>query len=140
MPKPINPEEYAKTGTEHAHQVALFIWAAQNFDKYPVLRYLFAVPNGGERNLKVAANLKAEGVKRGVPDIILPVPIAIWHGLFIELKRPTSENKRKGRVDDEQEKWHGFLLAQGYGVITCYGWKEAADCIIQYLEYKEFNN
>jgi hypothetical protein len=34
----------------------------------------FAIPNGGLRNIRVAASLKAEGVKRGVPDICIMLP------------------------------------------------------------------
>jgi hypothetical protein len=136
MPK-LDPEQYAKAGTEHAHQVALFIQASNNYNKYPVLKLMFAIPNGGERNLRVAANLKAEGVKAGAPDIMLPVPIAKWHGLFIELKRPKSQGKRAGIVKDEQTEMHKGLLEQGYGVAVCYGWREAWDCIVAYLEYKQ---
>ena len=32
---------------------------------------LFAVPNGGQRNVVVASKLKAEGVRAGVADLIL---------------------------------------------------------------------
>ena len=29
----------------------------------------FAIPNGGKRNIITASKLKAEGVKKGVPDL-----------------------------------------------------------------------
>jgi hypothetical protein len=138
MTKPIDPEKYAQTGTEHAEQVALFIWASQNLEKYPVLRFMFAVPNGGQRNLKVASNLKAEGVKAGAPDIILPCARGIWHGLFIELKRRKTDKQRAGVVDMDQTDFHKGLIEQGYGVAICYGFMEARDCIIQYLEWQQY--
>src|SRR4051812_28710500 len=84
-PKIMTPEEYAASGTEHALQVAVFMWINQTGQhQFPNLNLLFAVPNGGLRHIATAANLVAEGVKRGVPDLVLPVPVAPYHGLFIE--------------------------------------------------------
>jgi len=114
--------------SEHEHQVMLIKW----FD----LRYkehrgrLFAIPNGGQRHIRVATKLKAEGVRRGVPDLMLPIPIDSHHGLFIELK------KEKGRATDEQEEWLGYLNEQGYYAILCKGFDEAKIAIINYLELK----
>lgn len=136
MPKPIDPDEYCKSGSEHAHQVALFIWASQNFNKYPVLRFMYAIPNGGQRNVAVAANLKAEGVKAGVPDIFLPAVRGVWHGLYIEMKRPKTEKQRKGIVKEDQTEFHAGLSEQGYGVVTCWSFDEAKRTIIQYLEWQ----
>ena len=45
----------------------------------------WAVPNGGMRNVKVAAKLKAEGVRSGVPDITL-IHKGRYYGL--EVKKP----------------------------------------------------
>lgn len=135
-PKPITPEQLAAAGTEHAHQSALFCWAAMNADKYPQLALLFAIPNGGERNVIVATKLKAEGVKKGMLDTFLAYPNAGWHGLFIELKRPKSEGKRKGVAQKKQSEWIVKLQTQGYGAMVCEGWIEARNAIVAYIEYK----
>jgi hypothetical protein len=130
------PESAAKCGLEHGHQVALFMWAALNRPERPDLESLFAIPNGGERNIIVASNLKAEGVKDGVPDIFLAVARGPWHGLFIELKRPGSAGKDKGRVKPEQAVWIERLKRNGYGAMVCVGWEEARDTIINYLDWR----
>lgn len=96
----MTPEQLAKSGTEHAEQMALFCWAnaarrwgfdaannmrcysgdsmlidAQFTQEWPCLDWLHAIPNAGARGNKVAASqLKAEGVKAGVADIFLPMP------------------------------------------------------------------
>lgn len=139
----IDPVEYAaKSGTEHAQQVALFMWAAIEIHagRLPELRLMFAIPNGGERNKIVAARMKAEGVKPGVPDVCLPIPRGGFHGLYIELKRPDSDAKtasgakrRKGRVSAGQTDWIADLRAQGYGVASCVGFEQARETIIAYL-------
>lgn len=134
----ITPETLAKCGTEHGHQSALFCWAALNLDKYPQLSMLFAIPNGGQRDKITAAKLKAEGVKSGVPDIMLPVARFGCHGLFIELKKPKAklENGKelaKGRTSNNQDTWIAKLKDEGYGACVCYGWNEARQVLEDYL-------
>ena len=63
----------SNTPTEHIEQALLFKWATFSSGKYPELEYMFAIPNGGYRHYRTAADLKSEGVKSGVPDIMLPV-------------------------------------------------------------------
>ena len=117
------------TATEGAEQATLFSWAEMRSIKYPELRLLFHIPNGGSRGKVEAARFKAEGVKAGVPDLFLPVARGPYHGLFIEMKRQSG-----GRTSDAQRKWIAALAAQGYLATICYGWKEAAELIEDYLE------
>jgi hypothetical protein len=140
----ITPESLAQTGTEAAHQAALFCWAAYQFNRYPELRYMHHIPNGGARADDVVgrkirgAQLKAQGVKEGVPDIFLPVKRGSWSGLYIEMKKPTMRPKKKeskGGLSDAQIEFIQFVQCQGFGTVVCYDWVEAKDIIIQYLEY-----
>lgn len=152
MPHKITPEEYAKAGTEHAEQVAVFIWANDVREQYPDLDSLFAVPNGGLRNKATAGRLKAEGVKEGVSDLFLPVirydripsspggpPMQYvpFHGLFIEMKKARSA---KVRNDDpqfgatpEQRKFIALMKSRGYAATVCHGWIEASEVLLSYL-------
>lgn len=148
----MTPEQLAKAGTEHAHQCALMCWAADMAIAAPLLKLLFAIPNGGERDRVTASRLKAEGVKAGVPDLMLPVAmqtaekrrdaerpgmlittIAHWHGLYIEMKKPGT-----GRISKEQGQWHKDLTEQGYKVVTCWGWEEARDTLLWYLGINDY--
>jgi hypothetical protein len=69
---------------EHILQVECLKWFYYQYPKYSNL--IFAIPNGGQRNIVVAKKLKEEGVKPGVPDLFLPVPNNGFCGLFIEMK------------------------------------------------------
>lgn len=117
----------ASQATEHQEQVALFQWAA--LSGISELRLMFAIPNGGHRHVAVAAKLKAEGVKPGIPDIFLPVADDYrGHiGLWIEMK------SAKGRATPIQKQWHADLQQQGYCVAVCHGWQEAQKAILIYL-------
>lgn len=57
---------------ESGHQEALFSWAGYNMGRMPELEYMHHVPNGGKRDRATAVALKRQGVKAGVPDIVLP--------------------------------------------------------------------
>lgn len=135
----IDPAKIAEQGSEHAHQVALFCWAGNEQATYPELMSMFAIPNGGKRDKIQAANLKAEGVKAGVPDILLPVCRHGFHGLFIELKRlgDTEKKQRKGKTSEKQDDFHAMLIANGYVVATCFGFHHAKDTLISYLTTKQ---
>jgi hypothetical protein len=73
--------------------------------------------------------MKAEGVKRGVPDLYLPVASDGHHGLYIEMKTC------KGRLSSEQQQWGKALQAQGYRFRMCRSWQEAARTIADYLGF-----
>lgn len=126
----ITPEMIAKAGTEHAEQAALLCWCNEQAKIDPRYALLFAIPNGGGRSPSQGARLKAEGVKPGVPDLFLPVAIAGWHGLFIEMKRANG-----GTVSAQQVEWRNCLLDQGYGWSVAHGWIEAKEILQSYLTY-----
>lgn len=89
---------------------------------------MFHIPNEGKRPCATGARMRKEGLKRGVPDIFLPVPKGEYHGLFIELKR-----LRGSKTSDDQKGWISALRRQGYQAHVCEGWQEAADRIEEYL-------
>lgn len=114
--------------SEHDEQAALFEWAEWMRERYPALRRLYAIPNGGKRDIVTAARLKAEGVKAGVPDICLPMPSGGYSALYIELKR-----SKGGRASDEQREWIDALNRLGNLAVVCHGWLHAAEVIQGYL-------
>lgn len=115
--------------------MALFGWAAMSERRYPDLRKLYAVPNGGQRNPIVAAKLKAQGVRAGVLDISLDVARHGFHGLRIEMKRPANValGHTAGRLSKEQEQRFSDLTQDGYRAVVCYGWEQARDVLVEYL-------
>lgn len=172
-----DPWSYAdKTGKEHAHQTALFMWAnmARNFGpiiaddphsykvagfaktqfenagklgykKYsapiPQLKWLHAIHNQGHGDKVRGGIAKAEGVKAGVADMFLPVPMSIqkafggsplpigeFHGYYLELK--VGYNK----PDEKQLEFMADMRAAGYAADWAKGWLEARQKILDYLQ------
>lgn len=110
---------------------ALWDWAQYN----KVLReYLHHVPNGGKRNAREAARMKAMGVRKGVHDYHLPVPRGGFHGLWIELKATPPNH---ARTTPEQKEWESKMRSQGYAAFVCRGWITAKQVIEWYLSLYE---
>lgn len=114
---------------EHDEQVLLMKWWELACKGFGIANEcLFAIPNGGLRNVVTACNLKREGVRAGVPDIFLAVARGEFHGMFIEMKK-----KKGGRVSEAQKRVGGVLIGRGYFVCICHGWDEARSKICWYL-------
>jgi hypothetical protein len=161
-----NPWDYAeRTGLEHSHQAALFMWAnmAVNFgriaadtkssysepgralklseanDKIPQLRWLHAIHNQGHGDKIRGAHAKAEGVKPGVFDMFLPVPISIagdhngafpaqhFAGLYLELKVGYNQPSA------DQLAFQAFARSMHYAAEIAWGWIEARQKLLEYL-------
>lgn len=118
---------------EEGHQIALFDWAHLQRGAYPLLRLLYAVPNGGFRHKRTAGRMKAQGAKAGVPDVVLPVARHGFHGLYIELKRPAGPGSKAGTTSAIQKEWIADLREQGYRAEIAFGWEQAAEILKEYL-------
>lgn len=119
------------TPLEEDEQEAIFQWAELQSGTHPSLRMIYAIPNGGYRSPKTAAAMKKTGVKSGVPDMCLAVPMDQHHGLYIELKR-----RKGGRLSENQIDWLERLEAEGYACVVCKGWEEAVEAIKHYLNIR----
>jgi hypothetical protein len=83
----------------------------------------FAVPNGGTRNILEAVNLKRQGVRRGVPDlVVIPKTGPVC---FIELK------SESGRLSKDQSDWLELLPLFGCPVAVCRSLDEVREFLFQ---------
>ena len=129
----MTPEQIAKSGTEHAHQAALFCWSYKKVPIWPELKWMYAIPNGGERNAATAARLKAEGVKSGISDVCLPTAKRGYHGFYMEMKKPGSAGKAAGKESANQIEFGAFLKEQNYFYCCCHDWETAARSVAWYM-------
>ena len=119
-PANVNPQ-----ATEYQEQVAVIDWC----NHHPIAKHIFAITNGARVAIGQAVKLKRAGVRKGVPDLFLPVPRREDYGLFIELKR-----KKGGVISTEQKEWIKTLRGNGYAAVVCAGADEAITVIKNYLQ------
>lgn len=86
------------------------------------------IPNEGKRSARYGAQLKRMGLRRGFPDLFIPVARKGYHGLFIEMKA------KGGRVSPEQKEWARVLAEQRYLCAVCYSFEEAVKTIEGYVK------
>jgi hypothetical protein len=91
-------------------------------------KLLFAVPNGGSRNKIEAANLKRQGVKSGVSDVILQIPRKGFGSLCMEFKTP------EGRQSDEQKEYQCQAERAGNKYVIVRSVRQAIQAMNEYLE------
>jgi hypothetical protein len=96
-----------------------------------VAALIYHVPNGGHRHKLVAIKLKGQGVKAGVPDLVLPMARGGYFGLYLEFKA-TAPND--AAVSASQHAWIRRLNDQGYLAVVCRGHFDAMEQIRAYLQ------
>lgn len=98
--------------------------------RYPdAYELLYHVPNGGHRLKEVAAKLKAQGVKAGIPDLVLAIARGGYFGLYIEFKATVDP----APVSPSQQACIRRLNDQGYLAVVCQGHFDAMECLRAYL-------
>lgn len=93
----------------------------------PAVAWLFHVPNGGKRDAFTGAQMRALGVKPGVPDLLLPVASYGYVGLAIEMKSDT------GSVKPAQNGWLDHLRGESWRIAVCRSAEEARKVIEDYF-------
>lgn len=121
----------APVPTEHEEQAVVIAWWSMYAPLKKIdYRLLFAIPNGSDKSPAQAAKFKREGLRPGVPDLLLALPRNGKAGLFIEMKRIG------GRVKpgSEQDQYIQLLRAVGYEAVECAGADEAIAVIERYFK------
>ena len=115
--------------SEARHQQAVLKWSRQSAlrARWPELALLHHIKNETRGGAAQVAVDKAMGVKKGVPDLCLPVARGGYHGLYIEMKSET------GRTSPSPDWWGEQLKKQGYCWEVCRGWQSAVKALEWYL-------
>ena len=126
---------YIRRNSEDAEQETVIQWARMVSGRWPELRLLHHIPNGGSRNKKEAVKLKRMGVLSGVADLHLPVPRSNYHSLYIEMKIDD------GRVSKSQREFLTAAADVNNYCLVCYSAADAIEALQAYMEnLPKFNN
>jgi hypothetical protein len=121
-----------RSAPERIEQVHLARW----LDRYIGEDYWHHTPNEGKRSFRTAGSLRAQGMKAGVPDVLifLPPPRGGYVGVAIELKR-LPEHGTKPRATEEQLERMRALARCGWFCIVCWGADAAVRVLVHDLGY-----
>jgi len=86
------------------------------------------IPNEGKRSVIEGALLKQQGLKKGTPDICIPIANESHHSLYLEVKiKPNKPTK-------EQKEMISLLEAEGNRCEVCYTLDELIGVTTDYME------
>lgn len=89
---------------------------------------LWAIGNGGNRDVVTGYVMKLEGVLAGVADLMLCVPNEEYHGLFIEMKTA------KGRQSESQRLFQINHESKHYSYKICRSFDEFRKVVENYIK------
>ncbi len=132
--------QYRSEAEEH---MDLIYKIDQHEDDYPELQHIYHIPNGEERPARTytrkdgttgrycpaGVKLKRMGLKRGMPDLHLPVARGTFHSFYIEMKSCDPNDTTSKEQDDKIAD----LRAQGHCVAVCHGCLAAWKMLMWYL-------
>lgn len=120
---------------ETDQQKALIKWFKAQYPELEML--LYSIPNGANFSASTNARkygqvnkLKAEGMRKGFPDLCLAFPCNGFAGLYIEMK---DEGKTLCSLSKEQARYLELLDSVGYCAVWCAGFDVAKASIVAYL-------
>jgi hypothetical protein len=103
------------------------IWFKNNYQMHGK-GLIFAVPNGGTRNIIEAKKLKATGTMPGVSDLIVVLDSKV---LFIELKTDT------GKQSDKQKEFQEIVTNLNHEYILIRNEEEFKNAILSRIGNRE---
>ena len=105
-------------------QQKIIIWYKNEYQRHEK-GLIFAIPNGGSRNVIEAKKLKATGMMAGVSDLIIMVPNRI---IFLELKTES------GIQSEVQKNFQNKVEALGFEYLLIRNLKQYEDLMQTLLE------
>ena len=122
----VKPRTKRNAQPEAIEQAKVIAWAKRHEHIYPYLWLLHCSLNGVKMTKAQAVRAIAQGMKKGVADLFLPVKKGVYSGLYIEMK------SEKGRTSIDQSKFLTAVSENDYLAHICYSAVEAIDKIKGY--------
>ena len=134
-PQPLQLSAKAKKQITPEKQIQSSFFAWRNIHKrqFPILKAIFAVPNGyWTENKAYAEEMVRQGLTRGIQDVICLAPShdKKFHGLLIEFKTQV------GKQSDDQVFFHEFFTNLGYRAEVCRSAFHASTLVNEHLNIK----
>jgi len=96
--------------------------------------YLYKIVNEGKRNPAHGMKLRTIGLRAGLPDYHYPVPNEKFNGFWLEMK--TRKKTKHDSLPNHQREWIEKLQKINHYATFAYGWEDAADKTMSYLNNK----
>lgn len=117
-------------GPEELEMIAFFDYARAVSISHPGWRLAYHIPNERKASIQRRITMAKAGVKKGMPDICLPVANDKYNALYIEMKvKPNKPSEAQKEILKE-------LAAVGNYACICWSATEAIEVAQKYLANK----
>lgn len=129
--------------SEHNEQAAFVDYVLNRYwhDRTFLVSLFYAVPNGawlgGKKPYAMMNKLKAEGLRRGVADLIYQQPRGSHPFLAIEMKDARRRNESNGGMTDDQIAYADAALRVGAFYRVAFTCEEAMAAFDEYMQLPE---
>ena len=117
-----------KHGPEELEMFAFFDACKVLAHVHPAYALAWHVPNERKASIRRRVSMARAGVKKGVPDITIPVPNKHHAGLYIEMK------VKPNKPSPEQLELIAALKKAGNYALVCYSAEEALGVLGRYIK------
>lgn len=134
--RPVRTARAPRIDHEGVEQMALIRWLYGEQQRGEAVgafyEVIYHVPNGGQRNKKTAADLKRQGVKSGVSDLVVMEGRGGWLGLYVEFKATPPKHAATAA---SQREWLEKAERRGYCAVLARGLEEAKAVLREYASW-----
>mgnify|MGYP007071590385 CR=1 FL=1 len=116
-----------KQGPEELEMTLFFDFVRYKAFQDERLHSCYHIPNEGKASIQRRLALARAGVKKGIPDICVPIPNDSYHALYIELK------VKPNKPTQAQKECIEHLNKLGNYAVVCYSGSEAIQTLEKYL-------
>lgn len=117
-----------RQGNEEREMTLFFDYVRYGARRDPRLSSIYHIPNEGKASIQRRIALSRAGVLKGIPDICVPIPVAPYGALYIELKI------KPNRPSREQTRVIAHLNELGNLAVLCWSGSEAIQTLERYLD------
>lgn len=119
-----------KHGPEELQQIAFFDYCRLVASHHAAWRMAYHIPNESKASIQRRITMARAGVKKGMPDICIPIANDKYHSLYIEMK------VKPNKASPHQVEMMCELMANGNYACICWSSAEAIDMVTKYIDNK----
>lgn len=116
-----------RTNREDNELVKFFDWVRLHEERDPRLKSIYHVGNERKTSPRQGAWLKRKGVRAGIPDVVVPIPMGSDAALYVELKI------KPNKLSDAQGEMCTLLHCNGNRVRVAWSGDELIKIVTDYL-------
>lgn len=135
--KPVRAKQPRRNIERDTIHVPVMEWIYANEQTHPVLQFAFHSPNEGMRGYRGQQAVAEMGVRKGVPDLMLPLPIIFAsRGIALEFKvpgNPPTPEQAEFLLYLRECNWYADVLQDAYRAIDLLNRMLTFGTIPQYL-------